>query len=79
MLGRPVSGGKENGHGEREDWAAVLAPGSGTARGEREGGGLGLLGCREGKVGLLVWDGKKGSGPWAGLSAGFSFLFAKTN
>ena len=35
----------------------------------------GKLGRGEGKVGRQVWDGEKGSGPWAGLSAGFPFLF----
>ena len=35
----------------------------------------GKLGRGEGKVGRQVWDGEKGSGPWAGLSARFPFLF----
>ena len=52
---------------------------AGVGPGEREGkeraDRAGKVGRGEGKVGRQVWDGEKGSGPWAGLSAGFPFLF----
>ena len=73
---------RRSARGERREWGraeATCSAGWANAEGKDRADRAGKLGRGEGKVGRQVWDGEKGSGPWAGLSAGFSFLFAKTN